>query len=56
MLSFLGTHALVKFVDEDCTAVIPTTRLVQCKEDIGEFWEVIWANKKKYKVCYIMSG
>jgi len=50
------THALVKFVDEGSTAVIPTTRLVQPEGDFEGFQEVIWTNKKKYKASYIMSG
>jgi len=57
LLSFSSeTHALVKFVDEGLTAVIPTMRLLQPEGDVRGFWEVIWTNKKKYKASYIMSG
>ena len=56
-ICLIGMHALVKFVDEDSTAVVPVTRLLQPKaDDVGDFWLVLWTNKKKYKASFIMSG
>ena len=57
LLSFSSEmHALVKFVDEGSTVVIPMIRLMQPEGDVRGFQEVIWTNKKKYKASYIMSG
>ena len=48
MLSLsLGTHALVKFVDEDCTAVIPMTRLV--KVTLANFGKLSGQTKRNIK-------
>ena len=41
----------------DSTAVVPVTTLLQPKaDDVGDFWLVLWTNKKKYKASFIMSG
>ena len=54
ILSFVGTHALVRFVDEDATAVVPRDRLVE--KGVGNLWDILWTNKKRYKASCIMSG
>lgn len=53
----LDTHALVKFIDEDCPGIVPLKRLVQ-KESIeyNGSCGVRWSNGKVYKAFLICSG
>lgn len=48
--SFSDTHALVKLLDEDKTAIVPVTR-VKKKETLeyNGSCSVLWSNKKTYK-------
>ena len=47
---FRDTHALIKFLEEDATAIIPVHR-IQKKETLeyGGLCGVVWSNKKVYK-------
>ena len=49
---YLGTHALIRFDDEETTTVIPVQRIKQ----VNSKFEVIWSNKKWYKASLILSG
>ena len=54
----LGTYALVNFVDEDLTAIVPTKKLIQrdAEGESGGLWDVLWMDKRKYKAVLVMSG
>ena len=54
---FQDTHALVKFLEEDATAIVPVHRIQQ-KETLeyGGSCGVVWNNKKVYKGFLICSG
>ena len=56
-LSFKDTHALVRFIEEDKTAVVPVDR-IQRKDTLeyGGSCRVVWSNKKIYKAFLICSG
>ena len=53
----LDTHALVRFLEEQSTAIVPIAR-VQEKETLeyGGSCAVKWRNKKVYKGFLIYSG
>ena len=53
MTCFVGSHALVIFEAEQCTAVVPKER-VFVKEDDG--CDVMWTNKKMYKAKILLLG
>ena len=53
MTCFVGSHALVIFEAEQCTAVVPKER-VFVKEDDG--CDVLWTNKKMYKGKILLLG
>jgi len=40
---FIAIHALVKFMQEDATAVVPRDRLME--KSVDDLWEVLWTNK-----------
>ena len=54
----LSTHALVEFIEEGCTAVIPIQRIVSNTEGLkqGETVSVLWSNRKEYAAIYLLSG
>jgi len=56
-LIFEDTHALVKFLEEDSTAIVPVQRIQQ-KETLeyGGSCAILWSNKKVYKAFLICSG
>ena len=57
MFYFLDTHALVQFIDEDATAIVPITRLKEQDQlEYGGSYVVTWSNKKAYKAMLICSG
>ena len=51
------THALVRFLEEDVTSIVPVQR-IQRKEilEYGGSCGVVWSNKKVYKAFLICSG
>ena len=53
---FQDTHALIKFLEEDATAIVPVHR-IQKKETLeyGGSCGVVWSNKV-YKSLLICSG
>lgn len=54
----LPTHALVDFIKEGCTAVVPMHRIVTIIENLkeGESVNVLWSNRKEYPAIYLLSG
>ena len=50
--NILGTHALVNFVDEDLSAIVPMKRLIErdAEGDTRKFLDVLWTDKKKSKL------
>ena len=54
---YVDTHALVHFVDEDKTSIVPLRRLDK-KDDLctGDTCSVAWTDKKKYQGTLIFSG
>ena len=56
--NILGTHALINFVDEDLSAIVPTKRLMErdAEGDTRNFLDVLWTDKNLYKATLIMSG
>lgn len=51
------THALVKFLEEDSTAIVPVSRIE--KKETLEYngsCSVRWSNRKIYKGFLLMSG
>ena len=54
---FLDTHALVQFLEEDATAIVPVSRLKEQENlEHGGSCIVTWSNKKAYKAMLICSG
>ena len=51
----LSTHALVRFVEEDCTAVVPLQRITGDLQQ-GELVDVLWDNRKEYSGIFLLSG
>ena len=49
----VGSHALVLFEEEQCTAVVPRERVSIHEEDNCD---VLWANKKRYKGKLLLVG
>ena len=54
---FSDTHALVKFLDEDSTAIVPV-KIIKKKENLEYHGSctVTWSNKKLYKAFLLFSG
>lgn len=51
------THALVQFLDEDATAIVPISRLKDPENlEHGGTCIVKWSNKKEYKALLLCSG
>ena len=48
----LGMHALVNFVDEDLSAIVPMKRLIErdAEGDTRKFLDILWTDKKKSKL------
>ena len=58
----LATHALVEFIKEGCTAVVPIHRIVTTIKSLvegleeGESVNVLWSNRREYPAIYLLSG
>jgi len=51
------THALVKFVDEECTGVVPLKRIIGGKLHIPkETVTVLWNDRREYTAVFLYSG
>ena len=56
-LYFQDTRALVRFLEEDSTAIVPVNRIKDKEElEYGGSCSVLWSNKKVYKAFLICSG
>ena len=54
---FLDTHALVKFIDEDCPGIVSLERLVQKENfEYNGSCRVCWSNGKVYQAFLICAG
>ena len=52
-----ATHALIAFVEEKCTAVIPLDRVTRVESvKAGEECIVTWHDRKQYNAVFILSG
>ena len=49
------SHALIEFIDEKCTPVVPLQRLSGSLKQ-GEIVTVLWSNKMEYSACFLLSG
>lgn len=49
-------HALVDFIDEDCTGVIPLKHVVTETFSAGQTIAVRWNNKKEYAAVFLFAG
>ena len=49
------SHALIEFLEEKCTAVVPLQRLSGSLKQ-GEIVTVIWNNKMEYSARFLLSG
>ena len=49
----VGSHALVLFEEEQCTAIVPRERVSAHEADNCD---VLWANKKRYKGKLLLVG
>ena len=51
-------HALVEFIKEGCTAVVPIHRIVTTIKSLeeGESVNVLWSNRREYPAIYLLSG
>ena len=47
------THALVYFAEEDCTSVVPVSKLQSKNEDK---YEVVWKRGQRYPATIIVIG
>ena len=56
-INFQDTHGLIKFLDENSTAIVPVN-LIQKKETLeyGGTCGVVWSYKKVYNGFLICSG
>ena len=56
-LYFSDTHALVKFLDEDCTSIVPVA-WIEKKDDIEHNGssKVKWSNNNLYYAFLLFSG
>ena len=56
-LPFSDTHALVQFLDDECTAIVPIER-VEDKENLeyNGSCKVKWSNRKIYHAFLLFSG
>ena len=53
----IDSHALVRFLEEDKTAVIPVQRIQQKDTlEYGGSSHILWSNKKRYHAFFICSG
>lgn len=50
------THALVEFVEEECTGVVPLQRVIGTSLQAGERVTVLWSNRKEYPAIFLLSG
>ena len=53
--SDLCTHALVDFIDEDCTGAIPLKHVVTETFSAGQTIAVCWNNKKEYAAVFLLQ-
>ena len=54
---FSDTHALVQFLDEDSTAIVPISRLKEQEHlEHGGSCIITWSDKKQYKALLLCSG
>lgn len=54
---FKDTHALMRFLEEDSTSIVPVQRIQQKDAlEYGGSCGVMWSNKKVYKAFLICSG
>jgi len=62
LLNILDTRALVKFCEEDTTAIVPVNRISidgitdGTKVSEGKRCYVRWSNRKSYEASFIISG
>lgn len=58
MLDITATHALVRFEDEECSAVIPLGRVMDMTSSLkkGDNIQVLWDNRKQYAAKFLLSG
>ena len=51
-------HALVEFIKEGCTAVVPMHCIVTTIKSLeeGESVNVLWSNRREYPAIYLLSG
>ena len=52
-----SVYALVEFVEEECTAVVPLQRISK-HDDLraGQRVKVLWDNRKEYPAIFLLSG
>ena len=50
------THALVEFVEEECTGVVPLQRITGESCEAGDKVTVLWNNGKAYPAVCLLSG
>ena len=52
---FSDTHALVQFLDEDSTAIVPISRLKEQEHlEHGGSCIITWSDKKQYKALLLL--
>ena len=49
------SHALIEFLEEKCTAVVPLQRLSGSLKQ-GEIVTVLWSNKMEHSARFLLSG
>lgn len=53
----LLVYALVEFVEEECTAVVPLQRICNHENvQAGDRVKVLWDNRKEYTAIFLLSG
>ena len=52
----LCTHALVEFVEEECTGVVPLKRVIGDSFQAGDRVTVLWNDRKEYTAVFLYSG
>lgn len=57
LVVIIDSHALVRFLEEDSTSIVPLWR-IEDKENLeyGGSCRVVWSNKKVYKAFLICTG
>ena len=48
-------YAVVEFIEEECTAVVPLQRISGLLKP-GETVSVLWNNRKEYSAKFLLSG